>query len=195
MSTWDVWMQRHATIFGLTSDQDAGMLVEWARLFDSVGFSPEEMAQATDWLALNAPPKYRTEHLAALQSRVRTARAEQQKRDQPEQPAKGCRLCDESGRVIVPSRVALRQGQVGGTEAVFCGCRLGMWFREQARDYLRERQRPGEPTTLVAYEQDVPDWPEVFERWKKIGEAERVAQGRAGNLDRLLGEIAMRIKR
>lgn len=192
---WKEWAVHHSRVFSLLSSDELLMVYEWTQLFHGVGFSPEEMAQATDWLALNAPPKYRTEHLAALQSRVRTARAEKQRREQPAQPVQGCELCDESGRVIVPSRVALCQGQVGGTEAVFCGCRLGMWFREQARDYLRERQRPGEPTTLVAYEQDVPDWPEVFERWKKIGEAERVAQGRAGDLDRALGAIVAKLKR
>jgi hypothetical protein len=69
-----------------------------------------------------------------------------------------------------------------------------VWYREQARDYLRERQRPGEPTSIDLYEQDVPDWEDVFKAWRKSEEAERVADYNASRLDRALGEIVARLR-
>jgi hypothetical protein len=176
----------------MTSDAELLALSEWSRLYADAGFTPAEMIAATDHVAINDPPRFRADLRNALASRVRNERKRLTTATRDPEPA-GCLTCDSSGRVIVPNRVLLRAGK-RGTEAVFCRCRLGVWYREQARDYLRERQRPGEPTSIDLYEQDVPDWEDVFKAWRKSEEAERVADYNASRLDRALGEIVARLR-
>lgn len=190
--TWDAWAVHASRVFLMTSDAELLALSEWARLYADAGFTPTELIAATDHVALNDPPRFRADLRNALAGRVRNERKRITTATRQPEPA-GCPTCDSSGRVVVPNRVLMAAGKQG-TEAVYCRCRLGMWYREQAREYLRERQRPGEPTTIEMYEQDVPEWEEVFAGWKKRDEAERVADYNASRLDRTLGQIVARMR-
>jgi len=73
---WDKWIKRHALIFGFHTDRDMQMLLEWNLLFARAGFTPEELQEATEWLALNAHPRFPADHLALLSQRVRVRRGE-----------------------------------------------------------------------------------------------------------------------
>jgi len=78
---WVAWSQRHAAIFGLTTDTDARMFQEWCALFTKAGFTPEELQEATEWLALHAPIgslRSRADHLMMLRERVRGRRGERE---------------------------------------------------------------------------------------------------------------------
>lgn len=183
--TWDDWAERHSTIFGLASDSDVAMLGEWTRLFASAGFTPREMMEASDNLALHDAPKYRSDHLRELPARARAARQARQPA-RTEAPSCGdCNLCGGVGRVIVPNRTLLAKGLMG-TEAVLCRCPLGLWFRNQLLDL--------KPPTLEVYEMEQPDWRDIEKRHAEVRQREASANYNASKLDRTLGAIMGRIK-
>lgn len=150
---WDGWAARHGQLFALTTDADARMLAEWAGLFARAGYAPAELTEATEWLATNAPPRFRTEHLPALLERLRDQR---QRRPPPAEDRWGtCADCHGSGLVSVPNPKAVALGR-WGTLAVACGCPAGRRFREGRRAFLTladyQAARPGWRDELAAHQ-------------------------------------------
>lgn len=69
MKTYEFWAQYHASLFGLHTDADLEMLLAWARLFEKHGYTPDELMQASDFMAIHNPcPKW--EHLRAIKDAI-----------------------------------------------------------------------------------------------------------------------------
>lgn len=188
---WDAWSERHAAVFGLTTEPDARMLAEWCELFRSAGFAAAELDLATSWLALHGPPKFRSEHLAALHGRLQEQRlfaaAKEAEARREEGPA-GCRLCDGSGRAIVPNLKARSLGR-WGTAAVLCGCPLGRWYQSRQRGLQVPQQ------TLEDCETLNPDWADEMEQRRQFLNSRVRAEQHATALDRAMGEVLTRLRR
>lgn len=156
IDTFGEWAAWHGAIFALTTDADRKMLAAWCDLFESLGYKVPELVEATEWLAANRPPKFRTEHLDSLQARLKAQRAEAASRviASPEEDPRGqCSLCRGTGHVSVPTIRAIQRGQ-WGTCTVLCSCALGRWHRGQKTKYPLQ--------TLEEYERELPDWRAVL---------------------------------
>jgi hypothetical protein len=84
MQGFQDWAKRHCTLFGLLEPKWMAMVASWQETFDLCGWTAEELHAATTWLAAHAPPRFPSEHLPALQDRVREVREEtvREKRNQ-----------------------------------------------------------------------------------------------------------------
>ena len=186
---WDEWIHHHATIYALTGERDIAMLLEWARLFDAAGFGPMELTEASDWLAVNNPPRFRNDHLQALLGRAKAVRTALTTKPLAElagvAPGASCAICEGVGTVTVPNPKALARGKWADA-AVTCCCPLGRWIKSQDRRGWQ---------TLEDYENEVPDWQELTRKRK----AELLAWSRsaslAGSLDATLGPILRAMRR
>lgn len=188
MQTFTEWAEWHATLFGLTSDQDAKMLTAWTALFRQQGYTVPELVEATRWLAENEPPRYRSDHLDGLQRRLKLLRDQERKlwldQSPPEDPRGRCVLCRGTGRVSVPTARALRRGQ-WGTCLVVCSCPLGKWYVERNQHHEQ---------TLIDYEREVPGWREILREHDEGLKQEANARSHARGLDRELGQMLRRLR-
>ena len=169
---YNEWGARHASLFGLRSEQDAASVSEWVDLFRKSGITVEELNRASDWLALHQPPKWASEHLGALKSTVELLRQQAQSASEP--PDRGqCTLCRGGGMVSVPHpRFMLglvqpdhpRKSTVFTTAAVLCRCPLGRWTDGHRGDKRSDGQERPRMMTLDAYEAVYPNWRAVVEQ-------------------------------
>lgn len=185
---WVRWAHRHMMLFGLTSDKSAEMIGEWCRLLFAGGYDPAELELATDWLALNAPPQYPGEHLAALQKRVKEQRAPHVS-ERPEETRGTCDDCGGTGQVSVPDPRCLAHWPdvVGGTCAVLCDCPLGLWLQ---REKNQKKQ-----LSLALWRQRMPDWRQRMAAKDEFLRARQRVAGRQPEWDALVGRIVAGIQR
>lgn len=180
--SWDDWAEHHAVLFGLRSDDDTAMLVEWSNLFRVAGWLPEQAWSATDWLALNNPPRYRSDHLALLVQRMKQQRQQHSAAPPDEDERFGhCMECRGCGRVSVPNPKAVAQGG-WSTMAVACSCALGRWYQDSSGIM-----------GLTAYQFAYPNWRQQLaqhEEWLK--RSVRVTAF-TKEVDKLLGAIKARL--
>lgn len=74
---WDEWVLHHATLFGKQSNQDAlAMLSLLREVVIPAGYSRVELFAASNWIAINNPPKFLGDRLPALLARLRENRRE-----------------------------------------------------------------------------------------------------------------------
>lgn len=179
---WQAWIDRHAAIFALTTEQDARMLMEWCGLFAAAGWTPAELTEATDWIALHSPPRFRSEHLAALQERVRGRRQGRPPADEAPDEMGRCTLCHGAGLVSVPSPKALALDR-WGTMAVACHCALGLWFSSH-----------GGHLALNVYEVSFPDWRERVRQHTELLTRRTRTSAATKAVDDALGEIERRVR-
>src|SRR5262245_29382269 len=129
VSEWfNEWVNRHVLLFGMDRDQDLATFLSWRELFIRAGYTFAELCEASDWLATHAPPQYRSEHLAALQERIRAARAEHRAREDAALVSyPDCPDCLGTGWVSVPDLRQVQDGTWHGyqTAAVLCRCGWG----------------------------------------------------------------------
>jgi hypothetical protein len=187
---WQAWAARHKTIFALTTDGDAAMLLEWCDLFARQGFAPAELHAATEALAV-APPRFRADHLAGLQAAVRDSRRILAAKPPPDRGT--CETCGGAGLAEVPlSGLAMRFKRGGETVVgtypdgtlgvVLCHCPLGRWLKGNGHAALGWED----------FEAQKPDWKEELAEIKALRKARLRASGRAADLDRALGEVLRR---
>ncbi len=134
MSKFSEWAERHAKIFGF-NESDYEMLLAWDGLFAAANYSPEDLTDATDWLALHAPPAWPRDHLKAIQDRIRSQRAALMQRND-EVDTWDCPDCFGAGRIEVPHLESVRGEEwlprdVGTgphyyTQACCCHCARGL---------------------------------------------------------------------
>jgi hypothetical protein len=74
MQGFNDWAERHCTVFGLLDERQMAMVASWEKIFDGCGWRAEELHAATTWLASHRPPRFPSEHLPALQTRLREQR-------------------------------------------------------------------------------------------------------------------------
>jgi hypothetical protein len=175
---FEQWAQRHAEIFGMTSEAELKSILAWRDLFDAAGYRSDELEAATRYLALRPAELAAGDerfggkmlmHLAAVQRRIIDCRALIYRADvaEIEQTRGTCTLCSGSGRVIVPHRLAIEFGEwmpikvarggLGATyyQAVLCTCPLGRWV---GAHITKDEHRP---SRLEDYEKENPAW-----RWQ-----------------------------
>lgn len=177
---WQSWVEHHAAVFALSTEVDARMLAEWCGLFEKAGWTPAELREATDWVALHCPPRFRADHLIVLQERVRRRRIDRGP-PQPEGETLGtCTLCRGAGLVPVPNPIQLAR-DLWGTQAVACGCALGRWFAEH-----------GNHLPLALYEREVPNWRTLVSEHEALQRRHGRALETARSIDAALGAIEKR---
>jgi hypothetical protein len=71
---FNAWAERHCTVFGLLDARQMEMVASWQEFFDHCGYTADELNAATTWLACNDPPRFPSDHLPALQRRLRLDR-------------------------------------------------------------------------------------------------------------------------
>ena len=184
MSAWSDWITRHATLFALHDQRDQGMLAEWARLFSGAGFAPDDALAATDWVAANNPPEFRSQHLARLLDRLRSSRGQlEAKRARPVAEA-CCRDCGDVGLVIVPDPDGIERWHNWRERVVFCSCSLGRW---------KAKEKP-QLETLPQYQAAYPRWREMARWHDQQVAAQGAAEANAEGLDKAMGQIIARAK-
>lgn len=177
------WADRHAAAFGLISREEANMILSWADFFERGGVAVVELDEATVSMMHN-PPKFRSEHLPAIQACIRAQRARREAAPPAADEGLICPLCRGSGLASVPSRKAAAQG-AWGTEAVTCSCNLGRWLANGKLSHW---------TSLSAYERERPRWrAEVAERAERF-KREAALSHQAGALDKQFGAIFARLR-
>jgi hypothetical protein len=190
---WTDWISYHSTIFALNTESDLNMLTEWARLFQMAGWTPTELKQASEWLALHEPPAYRSQHLVALQKRLPYAR---QQKGAPPAAMDGedcgrCVVCLGTGFVTVPNhkyanepRGSIHHGKFY-TCVVTCHCSRGRW-REQ------HCSRDGGILSLAEYEARWPWWREEMAQHEALLKQRTRSLAHAKAVDEALGAIKAR---
>lgn len=149
------WAKRHATAFGMSSEQDALMLREWVAQLSGAGYTSVELHRATDWLVRHGAPGFRADHLRALVDRLREQRHVVHAWRPQESERGDCVLCFGAGLLSVPSTKAIQEGRQG-TQAVACVCFEGRAF---ALKHL----------TLTVYERSFPraQWQALLRQWQE----------------------------
>src|SRR5262245_57478261 len=166
---YDVWAERHATVFRLNAGTDVSMFNAWRELFLAAGYTPEELHAATAWLATHAPPRFPADHLKALVERINAARAVDYAPG-PEEERGTCATCNGSGFVVVPHPAGIRRGEWDPVRAgcrptyytgsVLCRCGLGRWIGSRQGPHNSESKPRPALLTLDRYEQLNPHWRE-----------------------------------
>lgn len=201
------WSGRYAATFGLTSDSDAGMLVAWREVFDACGYSVAELEAARLHIASKGPPKFRTEHLAAIHAAITDRRghdiANQRRASVDDDGYGACDTCGGTGWVIVPHARAIRDGQwvrlgISGypTMAVTCGCWKGRRCVEtwDAMPPDKQKKYP-RPMTLEYYETRIcPHGRRLIAEHDKALAADGRAHGNAALWDKKYGPLLAKFK-
>jgi hypothetical protein len=164
--TYEQWASHHAAIFNLNIDTDDNMLAAWIKVFQSCGYSVEELFDATDQIAASTEvPETRLQQLGALHATIRSGRLARQSRFQgPYTVHHVCtfNLCDGVGWLTVPHPKSLENGQwifPWYTCAVLCSCDQGKRVRQTfgAETTARKKIIPA-PLSLEAYQRQNPFW-------------------------------------
>jgi len=194
-SEFSEWAVFHGGMFSLVKDSDVHMFSAWKVFFLTAGVTAQELREATLSMA-KTPPKWRDDHLVAINSHVRASRAkrwqlEQQQFDENEADCE-CDLCGNRGYVIVPHEKAIRGGKWCGncdTWVVWCRCSQG--FHQAERNARQEAEKPGFGVglTLDQYETRYPQWKEMVAQHERETQALRAAQERSRETDLASGEI------
>lgn len=131
MSNFSRWAERHATVFTFDREKSASVL-SWEGLFAAANYTPDELTDATDWIATNAAGIKPWEHLAAIQDRIKRCRAVSNEIKVDDWK---CDDCHGAGRIVVPQLESVRgedwrPRDVGAgpqyyTCAVRCHCKRG----------------------------------------------------------------------
>lgn len=195
---FDTWAAKHAAVFGLQTDADVAMLGSWFELMAGQEFAADELHEATVWLATRpeGPPRYRNQHLEALQARVRDRRRLAEPRRRPAGQPANCALCGGDGLVTVPHPAHVRDGQwvpsgsAWYTVAVSCRCEAGSLVRKRSLRLYEDGKVPAVALSLERYEQTNPDWGWMLQgRDQVLAEASRRSE-EARKIDSTLGPLA-----
>lgn len=201
--TWKEWMDYHATMFGLSGEENMKMLRSWFKLFSGAGYTTDELKSASDYVALGSQPKYPADHRALLVSRLKVMRGSPVYETPPERI--GCSECRYSGHVDVPS-LDWFNGRTRGIYrpscSVYCRCETGVSLHRQWV-LMTEQANAENPTlyradvelrsarqkTIDHYESVNPNWRAQVQKQKEqsqtmteVREAESIAAVRFGPL-------------
>lgn len=214
--TYEQWAGQHCQTFGLLDPAEFAMVLSWrVPLCDLSGYSVEELASATAWMAAKAAPKFRSDHLRLIQERVSSSRlAESAIEARKRIEASGgedkgrCTLCGNSGFAIVPHLDLVQDGtwvRPWRTMALPCKCGIGRHIA--ATDSLteskrvateNEKGRAGKSTqrmTIAAYEFVNPLWQAQMDDQKRQRAAIDAAESAAQRADFQRGPLAADVKK
>lgn len=182
---WNAWVKHHAAMFGLMSDQDTIMFEAWRDVFGKAGFLVEELQEATAHIAITNPPRWRSEHLAAITARImdrrraaiqaaqRQAAAEYDRNQQHGQ-------CGGTGWVHVPHLSCVKDGEWLApwyTVVVLCDCSRGERIRAgHAESKMKDGEMREPALGIAAYTNHNPDWHGQMRRRREVLAAHLRAQ-------------------
>lgn len=187
---YDRWVTYHSTLFGFEKDRDLAMLDAWGSLFRGAGYKPAELFEASNQLALNAPPKWRSEHLAAIQDRIKARRIEAMAAAAKEELSwPSCEICGGCGMAIVPLLRFVQDGKwiSWQTCAVFCRCVRGQ------REFGHCQAAKKRTLTLAEYESRNPDWFVQVEERRQMELAQAKARDQTAAADRTYGPLLRKL--
>jgi len=200
------WAGEYATTFGLDRDSDIAMILAWEALFVALRVTCAELIAAAAVVGRNAP-KWRSDHLIALQGAIRDARMARHRAEleaeEERQALQPCRWCKGSGWASVPHPRYVHGGEwhpFGGafyTAVVACSCGKGRKIMDGILSIDTEvRRKKGikVPLALEDYSRTVPDWPALLLQRERERVAERRAHGYAKELDKTFGQVLARLK-
>ncbi len=182
------------------------MVSAWEDVFEASGFSIQELEGATRIVA-SSPPKWRSDHLLAIQAAIRDARLRRWKAQQEAMNAANeadqCRLCQGTGWAIVPHPKCYVDGKWSASEtgayytaAVACRCYRGQVKIDRVlalSNAEREQKRVQLPLSLGQYERTFPQWESEVEQ-HELSERKRLkATAEARHFDDLYGPILQRL--
>jgi hypothetical protein len=196
------WAERYATLFGFDRDTDVRMLAAWEQVFDVGRVSAGELEAATQAVAQKAP-RFRSDHLLALQGAIRDARLANWRAEREREEAMveemRCVLCGWTGWVVVPHPGCIEDGvwmphRGDGyyTAAVLCVCTRGRKILDgllAAAEEQRGKRKVLMPMRLTDYERRCPHWQAQMEVRAKQVREERNAVARAVELDKAMGPL------
>lgn len=195
--TWDDWVRAHATTFGLTRPEHLETLVRWARIFGGGGFTPAEMAAASEHVALHDPPRFLDGHLRSLLDRALAERARRAALSKPDAGWADCPDCGGSGLVPVPSWKPFERRW--GEACCSCTCPAGARRNESWEGYrsaaAARGERVGPLTPVDVYDAERPGWRERLAAQRRQHAEELAALGAAGGLAAAVGKVVGRAKR
>jgi hypothetical protein len=200
------WAVSYATLFGLDRESDLRMVQAWEAAFESNRASAAELRAAAETVA-RAPPRWRSDHLIALQAAIREGRlsAWRQQREQEEAMVEEmrCVLCAWTGWVIVPHPEHIQAGRWVPhrgdyyTAAVLCICSRGTRILDgilAASEADRKKARVRVPMRLDAVERICPSWQEELKARHRQEMAEHKALAAAEELDRQHGRLGEAVR-
>jgi len=180
----------------MQSDADAQTLGVWIDLFIKEGFTPEQMKEASEWVALNTEIKYRSDLLPGLLSKGKEIVARDAKPKQPDpgpQPEPDhCPICKGTGKVKVPdfykmSRpIYARRGYYYDID-VACRCQLGEWTRKSKKGTIFELR------SLDEYEAEHPHWRARVKEQEEKEKAYQQSLDAAKGADTAFGQIIKKL--
>ena len=172
------------------------MLLAWIGAFVAAGFRPDDLQEATTWLAANEPPRYRPEHLDAIRRRIGQRRREQAvaNREAAVQDGFRCSLCLGGGWVQVIRPDCVIDGHLVADAAwgcgpfvnVACNCKRG----EQIVQSLLnpKHSKAMKAMRLEEYETRVPHWPDLMAELS----AQRAATAQAMTASRHADKVSIK---
>lgn len=156
------WCKQHATMFSLQGDGDPAMLHAWAMAFSAAGHSPDDLSEATQYLATTPGkvPQTRPQHIDAINARLRERKLYRMRHNDESVTYRDThRLCHHgTGFVIVPNPKAIHDGSWQApyyTCAVICDCPAGN------RRLESQAKREHKQMTFRQYELKVPNWEQM----------------------------------
>jgi len=165
------WADRHAALFSMGREDDAGMFLQWRREFEAMGFTVAELHGATDWISRESKGITRWDHLQAIRDHVRNGRrfaASKARATVGESDRGTCSKCSDTGYVCgLPHLSQLRpEGWLplfadvpALTQAAVCTCLAGKWIYDAWNDKDQKyKDHYRKPQSLVEYTRLNPQW-------------------------------------
>lgn len=192
-TTYESWVEDYASTFGFP-ESDLPILVKWSEHFEAAGYTADELIAATRVIALDpAPPKFRADHLGAINQHVRAGRQTRIRRVVPDESEVGeCVDCGDTGTVCdMPHPRFVTAGQWDGTTcAVTCHCFAGRRIRQAWESLTAQQQSDRKPPSIGwdEYGHKVPNWRALVE-WSAGVRAKAQAAREAARVGDLAGPI------
>lgn len=196
-ATWSDWVDKHATIFNMTQEGQLLTLREWAQMFRKHGFTPQELIDASEWVAMNVEVRFREELLPKLRARVRDARliGKRPKLTDPPPPddphCPRCPRCKGQGLIKVPHYEKMMHPLYAGRywydRDVACTCPLGEWHRKTKAGTIFAVQG------IEDYEAAYPHWRDDAEQHRQEDAAFSKAMQAARSDDDSFGKLINRL--
>lgn len=198
------WADYHAAAFGLSSELVARMFAAWRDVFQVAGYRVDELHEATRHIAAYCPPRFLSDHLPAIRTRISERRLQEARENMVATSVdESCNICHDTGWALVPMLSAVVDGQwtcLSGMSlpisAVTCRCLRGSRLHQvwrSAGDAAKFK-----PMALVDYEAKVPHWFDLLTRREKLSRAESAARAAAveaqKSLPELVGSVAGSMK-
>lgn len=194
-SEYDLWMEHHAVLFMMSSDQDAALFAAWRRLV--LPYSLAEFIDGSNYLATEKAGAFRTTHLDHIRQRINVRKMElvrlRLEQEQKAMERYECKVCNGVGVVSVPHVEHVRNMEwlpPYVSFSILCFCSLGRSKFNALTDSIHDtkakgERSPGYPLAWEKYEALVPNWEELLKWREQMRKDERAAGNIAMHADKV----------